>query len=87
MESNMDIIEYIEKVCGINLMERQKEMLRLYSALPKDCTVVMRRSGPVILDKNGDKIGELNNHGVSTALLGKHANFVYVDEMHGVIKE
>lgn len=52
----MDIVEYVEKVCGLELFECQKEMLRNFSKLPKDSVIVMGRHGPIILDKDGNKI-------------------------------
>lgn len=51
----MDIIEYAEKVCGRELMEYEKRMLRVYSKLPKSAVVVMTRRGPIWLDKETGK--------------------------------
>lgn len=52
----MDIVEYVERICGIELFECQKEMLRAFSKMPKDAVIVMGRHGPIILDKDGVKV-------------------------------
>ena len=36
----MDIIEYVEKICGCKLMSWQKELLRRVDSLPKDHKLV-----------------------------------------------
>lgn len=52
----MDIIEFIEKVYGIELWDYQKETIKAVADLPKGSTIVMGRNGPVILDKDGKRI-------------------------------
>ena len=52
----MDLTEFVEKVSGIKLTVRQKEMLKFYASLPKDACIVMGRKGPIILDSNGKRI-------------------------------
>lgn len=52
----MDIVEYVEKVCVVELLTCQKEMLRTFSKIPEDAVIVMGLRGPIILDKNGKKI-------------------------------
>lgn len=52
----MDIIEFIEKVYGIELLDYQKETIKAFADLPEGSTIVMGRNGPVILDKDGKRI-------------------------------
>lgn len=52
----MDIVEFVEKVYGIELFECQKELLRLYADLPEGSQIVMGRNGPILLDKDGKRI-------------------------------
>ena len=52
----MDLVEFTEKISGRKLTVYQKEMLRLFSGLPKDHCIVMGRKGPIILDSNGKRI-------------------------------
>ena len=52
----MDLTEFVEKVSGIKLTVRQKEMLKFYASLPKDACIVMGRKGPIILDSNGKRV-------------------------------
>ena len=52
----MDIIEFIEKVYGIELWDYQKETIKAVADLPEGSTIVMGRNGPVILDKDGKRI-------------------------------
>lgn len=52
----MDIIEFIKKVYGIELLDYQKETIKAFADLPKGSTIVMGRNGPVILDKDGKRI-------------------------------
>lgn len=49
----LDIVEFVEKVCGVKLMEHQKELLRSYADLPEGSTIVMGKHGPIIMDKDG----------------------------------
>lgn len=51
----MDIVEFAEKVSGMKLTVYQKEILKLFSGLPKDHCIVMGRKGPMILDGNGKR--------------------------------
>ena len=52
----MDIIEFIEKVYGIELWDYQKETIKAVADLLEGSTIVMGRNGPVILDKDGKRI-------------------------------
>lgn len=52
----MGIIEFIEKIYGIELLDYQKEMIKAFADLPEGSTIVMGRNGPVILDKDGKRI-------------------------------
>lgn len=52
----MDIVEFTEKISGRKLTVYQKEMLRLFSGLPKDHCIVVGRKGPMILDSNSKRI-------------------------------
>lgn len=52
----MDIIEFIEKVYGIELLDYQKETSKAFADLPEGSIIVMGRNGPVILDKDGKRI-------------------------------
>lgn len=52
----MDLIDFVEKVSGIQLTVYQKRMLELLGSLPKDSCIVMGRKGPMILDGNGKRI-------------------------------
>ena len=52
----MDIVEFAEKVSGVQLTVYQKRMLELLGNLPKDSCIVMGRKGPMILDSNGKRI-------------------------------
>lgn len=52
----MDLVEFAEKISGRKLTVYQKEMLKLFSGLPKDHCIVMGRKGPMILDSNGKRI-------------------------------
>lgn len=52
----MDLVEFAEKVSGVQLTVYQKEMLELFGSLPKDACIVMGRRGPMILDGNGNRI-------------------------------
>lgn len=56
----MDIVEFVEKICGIQLFEYQKEMLRKFSKFPEDSVIVMGRHGPIILDKDSNRITTVN---------------------------
>ena len=76
-----DVVEFAEKILGLELLEYQKYLLRLYSTLPYGTKVVMGRSGPIILDESGEVIGKFNNHGVAKASLGYSPTFTYVDEI------
>lgn len=37
----MDIVEFAERVCNIELLDYQKILLRKFSEIPKDSTIVM----------------------------------------------
>lgn len=52
----MDIVEFAEKIMGLDLLVYQKKLLRLYSKLPKDSKIVMGRRGPILLDKDGNVV-------------------------------
>lgn len=52
----MDVVEFVEKIIGLELLESQKKLLRLYSKLPKGSRIVMGRRGPILLDKDGNVI-------------------------------
>jgi hypothetical protein len=52
----MDLVEFAEKISGRKLTVYQKEILKLFSSLPKDHCIVMGRKGPMILDSNGKRI-------------------------------
>ena len=41
----IDIVEFTEKLLGIELLEYQKNMLRKMAELPKDSKIVMDRRG------------------------------------------
>lgn len=55
----MDIAEFVEKVCGIKLLQYQKEMIQSFANLPEGSCIVMGRKGPILLDKNGERITKL----------------------------
>ena len=45
----MDIVEFAERVLGIELLECQKEILRGVEKLPRDTKLVMGRRGLIIM--------------------------------------
>ena len=45
----MDILEFIERVLGIELLEYQKVMLREMEKLPRDAQLVAGRRGFILL--------------------------------------
>lgn len=49
----MDVLEYVEKIYGIELLEYQKQQLKLLETLPEGSRIVMGRKGPIVLDKDG----------------------------------
>lgn len=49
MDEEMDIVKYAEEVLGLELLDYQKDMLRLYSKIPKDHVIVMGRYGRAYL--------------------------------------
>ena len=51
-----DIVEFVEKIYGIELLECQKELIRSIARLPEGSKIVMGRKGPILLDKNGKLI-------------------------------
>lgn len=61
----LDIVEFVEKVCGAKLMEYQKELIKSYADLPEGSTIVMGKHGPIIMDKDGRVICRVRNGGVA----------------------
>lgn len=51
-----DIVEFVEKIYGIELLGCQKELIRSVARLPEGSRIVMGRKGPILLDKDGKLI-------------------------------
>lgn len=52
----MDIVEFAERVIGVELLEYQRQLLRTFAALPEGSRIVMGRRGPILLDKDGEVV-------------------------------
>lgn len=57
----MDIVDFAEKIIGINLLECQKELLRSFEKVPRDRMIINSRRGYMIVvprkeKENGRKI-------------------------------
>lgn len=53
----MDVVEYAEKIWGVELLEYQKQMLRNFACIPRDAKIINTRLGialviPVKEEKN-----------------------------------
>lgn len=57
----MDIVEFAERVFGVELLEYQKQLLRTFAALPEGSRIVMGRRGPVLIDKDGKVISKIGD--------------------------
>lgn len=51
----MDVVEFIEEIYGIKLLkcQKKKKLLRRYADLPEGSQIDMGRDGPILLDKDG----------------------------------
>lgn len=52
----INVMNFIQKRCGIKLNRYQKETVKLLSALPSGSRIVMGRKYPMIFDKNNKRI-------------------------------
>lgn len=73
----MDIIEFVEKVCGCSLLDYQKEFLRRMQSVSKDKDYQMLclRSGRMVLVPEERKLGEGNQGD------GFKSDICFVDEI------
>lgn len=58
----MDIVEFAEKFCGVELKEWQKQHIRILEKLPRGAKIVMGRGGRVYIYMNQK---ELMPHGTT----------------------
>lgn len=54
---DMDVVEYVEKVMGLDLLDYQKQLLTKFASIPRDARVINTRLGftlviPVKEEKN-----------------------------------
>lgn len=52
----INVMNFIQKRCGIKLNKNQKETVKLLSALPSGTRIVMGRKYPMIFNKNNKRI-------------------------------
>ena len=81
----MDIVDFVEKVCGVELLEYQKRLLIEMQKMPRNVKIINGRKGYYII-MPGDECCRTKPQLPQPTCRGSKATILLVDENHSELK-